>query len=42
MQMSYFWLDKCVTAEVTVVADVGNPKLKIWVQLIAKKKEKVN
>ena len=27
--MSYFWLDKCVTPEVTVVADEGNPKLKI-------------
>ena len=23
-KMSYFWLDKCVTAEVTVVADDGN------------------
>ena len=31
MQMSYFWLDKCVAAEVVVVADDGNPKLKIWV-----------
>ena len=36
MQISYFWLDKWVILEVTVVVDVGYPKLRKWKECVLK------